>query len=72
METKTAQKEEGSRDHCVPNVELIDGHPPKVGLETPELIASAGEAACVRCPTRQQRLGVVASGRFYDDASYHN
>ena len=29
----------------------------------------AGEAACIRRPTRQKRLDAAASGRFHDDAS---
>ena len=30
------------------SVELVNAHPPKVGSETPKLVVSAGEDACVR------------------------
>ncbi|RRT47564.1 hypothetical protein B296_00050227, partial [Ensete ventricosum] len=66
-----AQEEEGLRDHCVPNVRLINAHPLEAGLEALQLIVNTGEVTCVRCPVRQQQLDVAASGRFHDASSRH-
>ncbi|RRT56610.1 hypothetical protein B296_00047737 [Ensete ventricosum] len=38
---ENAQDEEGPRDHCVPNVGLVDAYPPEAGSKAPELITSA-------------------------------
>ncbi|RWV82185.1 hypothetical protein BHE74_00038881 [Ensete ventricosum] len=66
---ENAQEEERPEDYCMPNIGLVNAHPPKVGPEAPELFASTGEATCIRCPARQQRLGAAAGGRFHDNAS---
>ncbi|RWW56481.1 hypothetical protein BHE74_00036809 [Ensete ventricosum] len=34
------------RNHCVPNIKLVDAHPPEV------VFVNVGEATCVQCPTR--------------------
>ncbi|RZR84805.1 hypothetical protein BHM03_00011686 [Ensete ventricosum] len=47
------EEEEGLGDHRVPSVNLVDAHPPKAGLETPELIVNVGEVACVQRPAMQ-------------------
>ncbi|RWW79898.1 hypothetical protein BHE74_00011787 [Ensete ventricosum] len=64
-------QEEGLRDHCVPNVRLINAHPPEAGPEALQLIVNAGEVVCVQCPVRQQQLDAAASGRFHDASSRH-
>ncbi|RWW43896.1 hypothetical protein BHE74_00050389 [Ensete ventricosum] len=46
------EEEEGSRDHYMLSIGLVDTHPPKVGPEAPKLIVSAGEVACMRHPTK--------------------
>ncbi|RRT50040.1 hypothetical protein B296_00048409, partial [Ensete ventricosum] len=65
MGTKTTKRRK--RDHCVPNVRLVNTHPPNARREALEFVVNAGETTCVRHPTRQQWLGVIAAGRFYDD-----
>ncbi|RWV97163.1 hypothetical protein GW17_00040069 [Ensete ventricosum] len=43
----THEEEEGSRDHCVPSIELVNVHPPEARPEAPELVVSTGEAMCM-------------------------
>ncbi|RZR85749.1 hypothetical protein BHM03_00012781 [Ensete ventricosum] len=63
------QEKEGSGDYCVLSVRLIYAHPPEIGFEVSELVAGTREVTCVRHYARQQRLDVVASGYFHDNAS---
>ena len=71
METKTPKRRKRDQEttHYVPSNGLVDAHPPETGPEAPKLIVNAGEAPCIRRPTRQKRLDAAASGRFHDDAS---
>ncbi|RZS25590.1 hypothetical protein BHM03_00058815 [Ensete ventricosum] len=57
MDEDTQEEEEGTRDQCMPSDVLVNAHPLEIGLEAHKLIISAREAACIRYPTRQQRLG---------------
>ncbi|RWW26830.1 hypothetical protein GW17_00008774 [Ensete ventricosum] len=50
---KNVQEEEGPGDNCVLSVKLVDTYPSEAGPEAPELVASTGEAMCVRHPARQ-------------------
>ncbi|RRT45749.1 hypothetical protein B296_00045524 [Ensete ventricosum] len=42
------EKEERPGDCCVPSVGLVDAHILKAGSKAPELVVSAGEAACIQ------------------------
>ena len=68
----TWEEKEGSGDHCVPSVKLVDAYLPKVRPKVLELIASAGEVACIQRPTRQRQFGAVVGGLFYADISSHH
>ena len=46
-------KKEGPGDHCIPNVELINTHPPEVGPKAFELVVNARDVACIRYSARQ-------------------
>ncbi|THU59537.1 hypothetical protein C4D60_Mb07t03140 [Musa balbisiana] len=58
-----AQEEEGPGDHCVPNVGLVDAHPPEAGPEAHDLVVNAREATCIRCLAKQQWLDATAGGQ---------
>ena len=47
------EKKEGSRDHYVSSVGLVNAYPPDARPKAHELIISAREDACLGCPTRQ-------------------